>query len=253
MNPQGPRSGAGAREIRLRGREVARIEAFSDAVFGFAATLLVVSLEVPKTFSELLQSLQGFVAFAFSFTALVAIWAVHNSFFRRYGLQDRMTVVLNAVLLFVVLFYVYPLKFLTVSLSDWLLGVAHPAGAEPRIGSLRDLGTLFVIYGLGFVAVFAAVALLYRHAARQAAVLELDELERFDARTTSRHYLVFAAVGLLSMALAGARVGLRVGAPGWIYALLGPLCQAHASWSQRRRARLAAVPMPPIPPAPPAP
>ena len=32
----------------LRHHEVTRIEGFSDAVFGFALTLLVVQLEVPK-------------------------------------------------------------------------------------------------------------------------------------------------------------------------------------------------------------
>ena len=37
----------------LRGREVSRIEGFSDAVFGFALTLLVVSLEVPESFADL--------------------------------------------------------------------------------------------------------------------------------------------------------------------------------------------------------
>ena len=36
--------------FRLRGTEMSRIDAFSDVVFGFALTLIVVSLDVPKTF-----------------------------------------------------------------------------------------------------------------------------------------------------------------------------------------------------------
>lgn len=43
---------------------------------------------------------------------LVWIWFEQHKFFRRYGLQDGTTVTLNVILLFVVLFYVYPLKFL---------------------------------------------------------------------------------------------------------------------------------------------
>jgi hypothetical protein len=46
--------------FRLRGIEMSRVDGFSDVVFGFALTLLVVSLEVPKTFAELHQSLRGF-------------------------------------------------------------------------------------------------------------------------------------------------------------------------------------------------
>ena len=116
---------------RLRGREVTRLEALSDAVFGFAATLLVVSLEVPQTFPELTASLRGFVAFAFSFTMLILIWAAHNGFFRRYGLQDSWTVLINSVLLFVVLFYVYPLKFLSTALSGVYLR-SRPGEAHDR-------------------------------------------------------------------------------------------------------------------------
>jgi uncharacterized membrane protein len=64
-------------------REITRIEAFSDAVFAFAATLLVVSLEVAKTFPELVTDLKGFIAFGLAFSALVLIWTVHKGFFKR--------------------------------------------------------------------------------------------------------------------------------------------------------------------------
>ena len=46
--------------FRIRSREVSRLEGLSDAVFGFAITLLVVSLEVPETFEELEIMMQGF-------------------------------------------------------------------------------------------------------------------------------------------------------------------------------------------------
>lgn len=46
--------------IDWRCHEVLRIEAFSDAVFAFSITLLIVSLEVPRTFSELTKVMQGF-------------------------------------------------------------------------------------------------------------------------------------------------------------------------------------------------
>ena len=98
--------------FRLRGLgEVSRIEALSDAVIAFAVTLLVVSLEVPKTFDELLVTMRGFLPFAITFGMLFHVWFIQYRFFRRYGLNDNFTIWMNACLLFVVLFYVYPLRF----------------------------------------------------------------------------------------------------------------------------------------------
>jgi uncharacterized membrane protein len=85
---------------------VTRLEAFSDAVFAFALTLLVVSLEVPKTFGELMATMRGFVAFGVCFALLAMIWNHHYVYSRRFGLQDGLVRFLTCAMLFVVLLYV---------------------------------------------------------------------------------------------------------------------------------------------------
>ena len=47
--------------------EITRLEAFCDVVSGFALTLLVVSLEVPRNYAELTAAIRGFVPFAACF------------------------------------------------------------------------------------------------------------------------------------------------------------------------------------------
>jgi len=89
--------------FRWRGGEVSRLEAFSDAVFALTLTLLVVSLSVPQTFYELWQTFRDLPVFVVSFALLMMAWQYHYSFFRRYGLEDMVTIVLNAVFLFLIL------------------------------------------------------------------------------------------------------------------------------------------------------
>src|SRR5215471_10595235 len=128
--------------MTVRRREVSRVEGFSDAVFGFAVTLLVVSLEVPKTFDEILSMMRGFPAFAVSFALLFMIWWRHYQFFRRYDLEDAWVITLTGLLLFLVLFYVYPLKFL------WSLLFAQIGGGDVRgVIANKDVPALFEVYG----------------------------------------------------------------------------------------------------------
>jgi hypothetical protein len=216
----------------MRGREVSRLEALSDGMFAFAATLLVVSLEVPRTYPELVANLHGFLAFGVSFTFLLMIWWAHNRFFRRYGMQDTTVMVINSVLLFVVLFYVYPMKFMFSALAGIFFGLE---GRDPVVLQTSEIRPLLIIYGLGFIAVFACFALLYLYAWHRRGELGLDALEISQALFWSRHYLIFAGVGALSVVLALLGIGVRFGFPGWIYCLIGPFCYWNGAVSGRRQ------------------
>ena len=136
----------------MRGQDVTRLQSFSDAVFGFALTLLVVSLEVPKSFADLLDAMKGFPAFAVCFAVLAMVWNSHYKFSRRYGLDGSDHAVLD-------------LRF------RW------------RSGNQRgDLPMLLAIYGFGFAGVYLALTLLYLHAWRLREMSALSEIEKLDTR-----------------------------------------------------------------------
>jgi uncharacterized membrane protein len=185
--------------FRLRGHEVQRIETFSDAVFAFAVTLLIVSLEVPKSFEDLLVSMRGFFAFAICFTLLIMVWYEQHTFFRRYALDDVWNVTLNCMLIFVVLFYVYPLKFL---FSLWFGDMTHGAGKNPFSIREDQLPWLYMIYGLGFFAFYFIFFLLYAHALKKRGPLQLSPLEVFDTRTQLYAQLGMAVIGCSAVILA---------------------------------------------------
>ncbi len=222
-----------------RGEDVQRIEGLADAVFGFALTLLVVSLEVPNTFDELLATMRGFFAFAISGWLLYSVWCDHYMFFRRYGLQDNVTMHLSAVLLFVVLFYVYPLKFLFTALMDELLGLSAQVGSSAGdvVETIRagQWPLLVVLFGVGFVVVQLVFFLLYWRAYALREVLKLDAYEASITRQEIQGYLLLAGVGLTSIAIALIGGEEASAWSGWVYLLIWPLMAINGYIMARRR------------------
>ena len=224
----------GTDAIRWRSTTVSRLEGFSDAVFAFGITLLIVSLEVPATFDDLVATMIGFGAFGVCFGVVGMIWYQHYLFFRRFGLHDKTTHVLNMMLLFVVLFYMYPLKFMATFLLQWYstrsIEVIGSDGAIQQMIGYTDVPVLTMIYSIGYGIVFLIFGLLYRHAYRRAELLNLTEEERHLTRSKVYLSLVHTAVALLSVGLCLVLPYSLAFVGGVIYFLIGPL-----SWWVARR------------------
>jgi uncharacterized membrane protein len=217
-----------------RRHDISRLEQFSDAAFAFALTLLVVSLEVPRSYADLMQTVRGFPSFACCFALLVWIWHEHNMFFRRYGLHDATAVLINSILLFVVLFYVYPLKFMFDSFQAQFLT------PPPHLVQMTfpQLASAAAIYGFGFFILFIMFALLYRHAYNKRDELNLRPLEVFDVKMFAGHHLVSAGIGLLALLVAlAAPVQLAFFSP-MCFALMGPAHWWFGAHSAKRRRAL---------------
>jgi hypothetical protein len=227
-------------DFRLRGREVSRVEALTDGVFALAMTLLIVSVEVPATFAELVAIFPGLPAFAACFAIMMWFWVTHHRFFRRYGLNDGTMMFLNSVLLFVVLIYVYPLKFLFSLFIAAITGMGGSTADLNRTMPVDRLDELFVVYSGGFGLVWLLFGLMHWHAYRRRKQLELGPVERLLTRAEIGRSIALVTISGLSIVLALTMQGIWVTAAGWVYGLIGPVEGVHGWSVGRRKARLVA-------------
>jgi uncharacterized membrane protein len=221
--------------FRLRGLQPTRIETFTDAAFAFALTLLVISLDPPTSFEGLRSALRDIPAFLLSATMLMMFWWGHHEWSRRYGLDDGITLVLSCLLVFTVLVYVYPLRFMfgvTMAWIGWLLDL--PFSREVTLNDPSEVNGLFVVYGIGFVAMSTALILLNLHALRLKHALGLDALEVHDTRGTVGAWSILAGTGLLSVIMGLLLPPTLVGLPGWPYAMLGVVMPLYGRVLTRR-------------------
>ena len=192
--------------------DISRVEAFSDGVFAFAATLMVVNIDQSGSLFTLENNWINFIAFGVSFFVLVALWWLHYNYFRRTDNVDNWTIVLNVILLFMILFFVFPLKSLIQTVFQ-----------EFKI-TQDILASLFIQYSVGMLLIFLCLSLMYLRASQRVD----DPQERKQLMYFASHFSIFVFVAIISIVLAFLQIGIRFGTPGFVFMLLGPLCYLHS-------------------------
>jgi hypothetical protein len=134
------------------------------------------------------------------------IWHEHFVFYYRYGFRNTKVVVLNTVFLIIVMFYVYPMKFLCKLLLLYPLAIAfnqeNMLVELSQMAKPADTAQLMIIYGMGAASIFLVLMLMYRYALKNSDLLQLNKIEEFDTRASMISNFLMAIVPLLSVILA---------------------------------------------------
>lgn len=211
-----------------RGDKVTRLEAFVDAAFAFAVTLLVIAGDsIPTSISELEAAIKQIPAYAASFALIMRFWVSHADWSRRFGMDDVASNRLSLGLVFVLLIFVYPLKMVFSSLFSMLSGGYLPA--QFSINNWAEVPVMFQTFAVGFGSMALVMMLLFSRVLKQAAALQLNDAERFYARHRQLDWALVVLFSVLSFILAcvipaTAETGAWVGMPGYIFFGLN-LCQ----------------------------
>ncbi len=195
-------------EQRVFGLTVGRLEAFSDGVFAFAATLLVVSIQVPHPApGQLLSALIGlwpaYATYAASFLTIGIMWLNHHGLCTRLQAVDRRLAVLNLLLLMIIAFIPFP----TAVLGESIRTATDPSTAAAFYAAAS------LAMGLGFASFFTYIA---RHPR-----LRRPEFQHGDFFAQGRRFPLGLAVYLACIPLAWVNaplVVLLVGATAIYYA-----------------------------------
>lgn len=197
-----------------------RLEAFVDATFAFAVTLLVISADrIPDSVQSLLLALKALPSFAASFAMVALFWWAHVTWSRRYRMSSVPSLLLSLLLVFLVLVYVYPLRLLFGIFFSWASNGWLPMPLKGASG-VGDIVLMYLVYGVAFVSMSACMAALYMHTWRRRRTLGLGARDAVAAAGEMASYLFLVLVGLVSVLVA---VLLPPSPQSWLLALPGSI------------------------------
>lgn len=194
----------------------ARLDAFTDAAFAFAVTLLVIGgARAPEDFNQLVAALGDLPAFAFGFAIIAMFWMAHVRWRSVRGEGGGMATFLTLVLIFLTLIYVQPLRGMASAIGLWMTGQGRAFEG--------NLAGLFGVYGTGFTLMALTLVALWSEALRDE---QLTAGDRAAARGDRGIWTIHALTGLASVLLSATRWGMWA---GMLYASL-PLTIGWFAW-----------------------
>jgi uncharacterized membrane protein len=170
-------------------RETARTEAFSDGIFAFAITLLVLNLKDPVAehiaqsgllFQGLLDQFPSLFALITSFMTILIMWVNHHNMFSHIKRIDTNLMFLNGLLLF----------FVVITPFTTLLVANHVS-----FNQTPDGRTATAIYSGGFLLLALVWNTIWWYSSRTG-LLARDDKEEHVRSVTLRYYFGPLAYGL---------------------------------------------------------
>jgi uncharacterized membrane protein len=171
-----------------------RVEAFSDAVFAVAITVLVFDLKTPehrpgKLLEALVDQWPVYVSFLASFLYVGVLWMNHHATFARIARMDRGLRLINLLLLMHTVILPFPTAMMSATIQE---------------SNVVDGRSAIVIYALGGAVMCATWLAFFHHLTRHRELVEPHVHERFFHSERTR-----AWVGVVLYAL-GAGLGIAI-------------------------------------------
>ena len=196
-----------------------RLDQFTDAVFAFAITLLLIGgSNSIGSVDDLVDAMAEVPAFMVGFASLLIFWTAHVRYRNLTEGVSARGVLLTLALIFLVLIYVQPLRAMAQALALYI-----GASDDPFPG---DIGVLFSIYGGGFSLMSLVMAGLLRDGADRPLSVDPDARRKLVGEMWI--WLILAATGIASFLLTLFPWPAPFFAP-WLYATL-PVVIGIFSW-----------------------
>jgi len=125
------------------------MEGFSDGVFGFAMTLLVVDLAVhpPGTpLQQVLHAWPAYLAYLTSFLTIGGAWLLHTALTEQLARIDQLFLRLNLLVLLAVVFLPFPTRLVAEALTNTGRERVYVTMYGLTLLAIRLLGSLLDAY-----------------------------------------------------------------------------------------------------------